>query len=198
MTVSPGFFNQPTKQLARALLGTYLSHETKGGITIGRIVETEAYLSKNDPACHAHRGKTKRNAVMFGPPGHSYIYLCYGMYYLFNIVSGPIDKGEAVLIRAIEPVSGVQLMQKRRDGAPLKTLANGPGKLVVALGIKPKHNACSLIEGPIKLLPRESFPKLYRENRKYPIVCTTRVGISVGKDLALRFYLRDNLFISKP
>lgn len=196
--ISGAFFDKSTVKLARDLLGTYLVHNSLEGKAVGRIVETEAYISSGDAACHASRGKTKRNSVMFGPAGHAYVYLCYGMYQMFNIVSGPEDCGEAVLIRALEPVFGLDLMKQRRGVEQERLLCNGPGKLVIALGITPSHNGQSLMKGKLKLLPRDAFAELYPPQRKYPIVTTTRIGIHVAADLPLRFYLKGNPFISKP
>ncbi|MBI4412175.1 MAG: DNA-3-methyladenine glycosylase [Deltaproteobacteria bacterium] len=178
-----------TIDLASRLLGHYLVHETAEGTTVGRIVETEAYLS-DDPACHASRGMTKRNRVMFGPPGHAYVYFVYGMYYCFNVVTGPSGVGEAVLIRALEPVKGVDLMFERRPKADRpENLCNGPAKLVLAMGISKEHNGISLCERPL-WLEKNSF-------QKKEIVTTTRIGITEGAHLPYRFYLKNNPFVSR-
>jgi len=203
--LSKTFFNQPTLQLAEALLGQHLIHDSPEGLTVGKIVETEAYLFKNDPACHAHRGKTKRNEVMFGPPGFSYVYFIYGMYELFNVTSGPEEHGEAVLIRALEPIEGIELMSKRRQSLKtttpsLQNLCNGPGKLVQALGISRAHNGFDLRQSPIRII---QAPKLKSSSitaakvTKTPVIKTTRIGISSGAELPYRFYLQGNKFVSK-
>ena len=179
------FFNQPTVSLARALLGKYLVY----GELCGKIVETEAYLFKGDPACHASRGLTPRNAPMFGPAGFTYVYFIYGMYHCLNITSGKTGEGEAVLIRALEPLHGVELMQKRRKTTVIENLCNGPGKLTQAFGITKKHNNQSLLTGEL----------LICNNREKPeIVCGKRIGLSMGQDLELRFYIKANRFVSKP
>lgn len=183
--------------MAKKLLGTFLVHESPEGRTAGRIVETEAYLS-DDPACHAARGETSRNRVMFGPPGHAYIYFIYGMYHCFNVVTAPPGKGEAVLIRSLEPVEGLELMQKRRlshrqrkhQHISEKELCNGPGKLVIAMGIHRSLNGVNLERGDLRL----QFPKEYFQ---FKIKTTTRIGIREGAELPLRFYIRDNPYISK-
>jgi DNA-3-methyladenine glycosylase len=184
MPLGKKFFNQPTVDLAKALLGKYLCF----GKLKGMIVETEAYLYKDDPGCHASRGKTVRNAPMFGPAGNTYVYLIYGMYHCINIVSGKEGEGEAVLLRALEPIEGISLMQRRRKTAKAENLCNGPGKLTQAFGITKKHNNLSLFEGPIQVL----------DNKKnYEIVSSTRIGLTEGKDLELRFFIKDNAFVSK-
>jgi DNA-3-methyladenine glycosylase len=184
MQLGKKFFNQPTVDLAKALLGKYLVF----GKLKGMIVETEAYLYKNDPGCHASRGVTVRNAPMFGPAGGTYVYLIYGMYHCLNIVSGKTGEGEAVLLRALEPVEGVSLMQKRRKTKKIENLCNGPGKLTQAFGITKKHNNLSLIEGPLYIF----------DNRKnYEIACATRIGLSEGEELELRFFIKDNKFVSR-
>ncbi len=178
-------FHLPTIEVARKLLGSLLVHETAEGRTAGRIVETEAYLAE-DPACHASRGKTKRNAMMFGPPGYAYIYFIYGMYHCFNVVTGREGVGEAVLIRALEPVEGVELMRKRRKRDD--QLCNGPGKLVIAMGIERGQNGHFLSQAP-----------LYLESDQRPkrIVVTTRIGIKEAAELPLRFYIDGNEHVSK-
>ena len=187
----PAFYAHETISIARALLGKLLVHETPQGMVAGRIVETEAYLT-DDPACHAHGGKkTPRSAVMFGPPGTAYIYLIYGMHNCFNVVTGPEGTGEAVLIRALEPVCGVELMQTYRNQLVLGNLCSGPGKLVYAMGISRALNAQTLMEPPLYLAEPAAEPE------KFQVVTTTRIGISKGAGLPLRFYIKDNPFISK-
>lgn len=186
---SQSFYRGSTVEMAKKLLGTYLIHETPEGTTAGKIVETEAYLSCNDPACHAARGMTKRNAPMFGPAGTAYVYKIYGMYHCFNVVTNQEGVGEAVLIRALEPIEGIPLMQERRGKNEPKDLCSGPAKLVDALGITVDLNGSSLVHGPLKIG--------YRKGDDFDIVTTTRIGISEGADLPLRFYIAGNKFISK-
>ena len=197
MVLGVKFYSQKTERLARALLGCYLVHETRSGPAVGRIVETEAYLFRNDPACHAHRGRTKRNAVMFGPPGRAYVYLIYGLYHCFNVVSGAEGIGEAVLVRALEPIAGLELMKKRRRVAEERALCSGPAKLTIALGIGPQQNGVSLTDSPLYLLPWEAYERRARRPRRSEIVVTPRVGISSGAELPLRFYLGDSQWVSK-
>jgi len=177
------FFNKPTVDLAKALLGKYLVFGKLKGI----IVETEAYLGKDDPGCHASRGLTPRNAPMFGPAGYTYVYIIYGMYHCLNIVSGKTGIGEAVLIRALKPVDGISLMQKRRKTKKIENLCSGPGKLTQAFGITRKHNNLSLINGPIQV---------YNSKLKPEIAVSTRIGLSAGKELELRFYVEGSGFVS--
>src|ERR1700679_2573465 len=114
MILSQNFYQGSTQKVAKALLGQILVHETPDGLSSGRIVEVEAYLPKNDPGCHAARGKTPRNSVMFGLPGHAYIYFCYGNHFMFNVVTEKEGVPGAVLIRGLEPIKGLKLMVKRR------------------------------------------------------------------------------------
>ena len=163
--------------------------------TVGRIVETEAYLS-NDPASHGFIGKTKRNSVLFGPVGHAYVYFIYGMHYCFNVVTGQVGSGEAVLIRALEPLQGIPLMQQRRKVEKLSLLCSGPARLVQALAITPAFNGLSLLDGPLQLWSAESlssFPIVQGTD----IVETTRIGIAKAKELPLRFYIKGNSHISR-
>jgi len=177
------FYNQSTVELAKALLGKYLVFGNLKGI----IVETEAYLGKDDPGCHANRGQTLRNAPMFGPAGFTYVYFIYGMYHCLNVVSGKPGIGEAVLIRALEPVEGISLMQRRRKTKKIENLCSGPGKLTQAFGITRKHNNLSLINGLIQI---------YDSKLKPEIAVSTRIGLSAGKELELRFFVLGNGFVS--
>ena len=183
MLLKKKFYNQPTIDLAKSLLGKYLVF----GKLKGMIVETEAYLGKDDPGCHASRGLTVRNAPMFGPAGNIYVYLIYGMYHCFNIVSGKIGEGEAVLIRALEPIEGISIMQRRRKTTKIENLCSGPGKLTQAFGITKKHNNLSLIDGPIQV---------YDSKIKHEIATSTRIGLSAGKELELRFYVTGSRYVS--
>ncbi len=200
---SADFYQQhDTLTLAQLLLGCELVHTSPVGTTAGMIVETEAYLW-GDPACHAYRRQTPRNAAMFGPAGTLYVYLIYGMYYCVNVVGGPVGQGEAVLIRALQPTEGVDLMQERRRLNPKtllpqtkkmkslteKDLCNGPGKLVQAMGIRPAHNNTSLSDGLIGI----TTPTL----SDFEMVTTTRIGITQGVDLPYRFYIKDNAYVSR-
>ena len=184
-----------TVAAARALLGAVLEHRAPEGVTAGRIVETEAYLF-DDPACHAHRGETPRTRVMFGPPGRAYIYLIYGMHRCFNVVTRPRGTGEAVLVRALEPLAGLDLMRRRRGVEDVRNLCNGPGKLVQALGLGAEHNALHLGRGGVRLLDASSYPAAPAADA--PVRVGPRVGISVGVDLPLRFYYAGNPWVSKP
>ncbi|WP_138992318.1 DNA-3-methyladenine glycosylase [Larkinella sp. C7] len=191
----PDFYeNHDTITLSRRLLGCELVHESPEGITAGIIVETEAYLT-GDPACHAYRRKTARNAAMFGPAGTLYVYLIYGFYHCLNVVTGPEDVGEAVLIRALEPTEGIDLMGQRRNLDPatkagLRGLTSGPGKLVIAMGISRDHNFLSLSESRIYIRPSQL--------NNFELVTTTRIGITQGAELPYRFYVKGNRFVSKP
>lgn len=189
------FFQCDTLTLAEKLLGVCLVHRLKEGRLIGRIVETEAYLQK-DPASHSFNGKSNRNAPMFGPPGRAYIYFTYGMHYCFNIVGGEKGRGEAVLIRALEPLQGEARMRKHRAQSSskktfqLKELCNGPAKLVQAMGISADRNNTSLLSGSLRLM---SLPRASSE----AVVRARRIGISKGQKHPYRFYLKDNPFVSK-
>jgi len=195
MPLPEAFYRRRTVSVARSLLGCVLVHDSPEGRAAGRIVETEAYLSHKDPASHAYRGQTPRNTAMFGHPGNAYIYFIYGMYYCFNVVTGPHGVGEAVLIRALEPIEGVPLMQKRRNTDVARNLCSGPGKLVLALGILPSHNHASLLAGALHVEAPEAFGLRKCSPRK--IVVAPRIGITAAADLPLRFYERGNAYVSR-
>lgn len=178
------FFNKTTIDLAKALLGKFLVF----GDLRGKIVETEAYLYRDDPGCHAARGLTARNAPMFGPAGRTYVYFIYGMYYCLNVVSGKTGEGEAVLIRALEPVDGIEIMKKRRKTGKIENLCNGPGKLTQAFGITREHNNLCLLSGELQI---------HSSREKPEILYSKRIGLSAGEELELRFYIAGNRFVSK-
>ena len=196
------FFAGDTCSLAKKLLGCELVHEHEDGLTAGIIVETEAYL-RDDPACHAFNRRTVRTEPMYGPPGHAYIYLIYGMYQCFNVVSNAENIGEAVLIRALQPTQGIDIMQIRRKlikgksgftikekDLALKELCRGPGKLVKAMGIeRDEHNNTPLWTNPLYI----TAPTL----GDFETVTTTRIGINAGADLPYRYYVKNNIFVSK-
>lgn len=179
-----------TLTIAKQLLGYTLVHESDEGITAGIIVETEGYL-QGDPACHAYRKKSQRNAPMFGEAGTIYVYQIYGMHFCVNISTNEKDIGEAVLIRALEPTEGIELMKERRKTDNIKNLCSGPGKLVQAMGIHKGMNHWHILENDLKIIPP---PVEVSENK---IVTTTRIGITQGADLPYRFYVKDNKYVSR-
>jgi DNA-3-methyladenine glycosylase len=195
MILPQAFYEQDTMTVARRLLGCYLVHLEGEETTLGRIVETEAYLV-HDPAAHSFIGKTKRNSVLFGPVGHAYVYFIYGMHSCFNVVTGEEGMGEAVLIRALEPLQGIPVMQKRRRMQKLTLLCNGPARLTEALAITLSYNGISLFDGPLQMWSSESVPSPAPIG-KADIVQTTRIGIAKAREFPLRFYLKGNSYISR-
>jgi DNA-3-methyladenine glycosylase len=167
------FFSRATLQVARDLLGTQLVHIDKGVRIAGTILETEAYIGETDLGCHAKAGRTPRTAVMYGPPGHAYVYFTYGMHWLFNIVTEREDFPAAVLIRAIDPTDGLAIISERRGNRPRRDWANGPGKLTQALGISKQHNGADLCapDSLIFLEPGEPTPDAR-------VTTTPRVGLN--------------------
>lgn len=190
-TLDAAFYARDTVTVARELLGKLLVYNSPLGLTGGRIVETEAYLGPADPACHSARGYTVRNAVMFGPAGHAYIYQIYGMYLCLNITTDREDVAAAVLIRALEPVYGVDLMQQRCPRRSTRDLCRGPARLVQALGIDRELNGISVVTGPLRVVDNNAPPV-----DPLDIVQAARIGISKGNDLLLRFYLKGNAYVS--
>ena len=180
------FFARETEIVARELLGAVLACRSSEGIAAGRIVETEAYLGEHDAACHAAAGLTPRTRSLYGPPGTAYVYFIYGMYWCVNAVTRETGLPSAVLIRALEPVAGVDLMRRRRPRARnAMELANGPGKLCIALGITGNHHGASLLQGDLTIRAGESLP----DER---VVVTPRIGITHAAQLPLRYCVRDN------
>lgn len=184
------FYDRDTELVAREMLGMVLECQTPGGKSSGIIVETEAYVGEHDPACHAAVGRTRRTEPLYGRPGLSYVYFIYGVHWCFNAVTRPEGLAGAVLVRAIEPLSGIELM-KRRRGHKVSgvNLTNGPGKLCSALGIDGAMNGLSLQRGPLVM----------REGRSVgagEIETTARIGITKAADWQLRFFLRGNPWVS--
>lgn len=191
MILPAAFYERDTVTVAQNLLGCLLVH-CEETTTAGRIVEVEAYL-RGDPAAHSYRGETKRNSAMFGPAGHAYVYRIYGLHTCVNVVTGTKGAGEAVLVRALEPVVGLDLMQARRGTDDPLSLASGPGKLAQALGITMDLNGTSLRDGPLQVRSSANPPEFRPED----IVQTTRVGITKAADLPLRFYLKGSRYVSR-
>lgn len=182
--------------VAPELLGHYLIRNTPNGPCGGIIVETEAYLV-GDPACHAFPGPTPRNRVMFGPPGHAYVYLIYGFHFCVNAVCQHAGIGEAVLIRAVEVTVGKELMLKRRPVKQPRELTSGPGKLCAAMNITRELDGADLCDsvGTLFIAQNPDVEKFRRE--RGPLVTTTRIGITKAAALPLRFYLEGSEFVSR-
>ena len=182
------FYERPTVEVARALLGKVLVHGPAAGI----IVEAEAYPGRDDLASHSARGVTDRTRVIFGPPGHAYVYLIYGMYECLNLVAEPEGTPGCVLIRALEPVAGINLMRQRRPAArKLEEVACGPGRLTMAMAITRAHYGVDVTRG--SLVVREPA-----EPRPLEVQVTPRIGIRTCAERPLRFLLRGNRFVSGP
>lgn len=189
--VNPGILQLPSLEAAPRLLGCYLVRQTPQGRIKVRIVETEAY-HQEDPASHSFRGMTPRTAPMFEAGGRLYVYFTYGMHYCINIVVGQKGVGEGVLIRAAEPIDGVEIMQNNRGIRDLNNLTSGPGKLAQALGIRDTSLSGKILNKSSILLQPPSVPISQNE-----IVTAPRVGIKHAVELPWRFYIRDNPFVSK-
>lgn len=180
----PGsFYKRDTSEVARDLLGKALVKYSGGKIVGGLIVETEAYYGEDDPASHAYAGKTQRSEIMFGKPGLAYIYLCYGMYYLLNVVTEAKGKPGAVLLRALKPLWGIDIMIERRKTQ--KNLTDGPGQLTMALGIDKRDNGADIVRGERGLY----IFNFEKTNNNYKIINTGRIGIKKGREKLLRFFI---------
>ena len=190
------FFWPSAELVARRLLGHFLVRQTLAGLGAAVIVETEAYLSE-DPACHAAKGETPRNRVMWGEHGRAYVYLIYGVHFCVNAVCRPKGIAEAVLIRAVAPVAGERWMRERRPIANAKDLTNGPAKLCVAMGITREQDGTDLCDpGSSLVIARNRAARAFRELHG-PIVARPRIGISKATDLPLRFLLSRSEFTSR-
>ena len=186
-----GFFSRPAPQVAPELLGRTLVRVLEDGARIaGRIVEAEAY-EPDDPACHAFRGPTPRNATMFGPPGHLYVYFTYGNHWMANVVTRTKGEGSAVLLRALEPTEGLPEMQRRRERDRPTELCSGPGKLCRALGIDRSLDGADLVRG------RDIWIETGRPVEPDGMVAGIRVGVSVGLDRPWRFSVAEDPFVSR-
>jgi DNA-3-methyladenine glycosylase len=175
-------FTMPPEHVARALIGATLLVDHVGG----RIVETEAY-DDADPASHSFRGRTRRNAAMFGPPGRAYVYRSYGLHWCLNLVCRETGRGAAVLIRALEPLAGLDIMRQRRGTDELRRLCAGPGRVAQALAIDGTHDGLPLDEPPFSL----ELPDF-----QYPVVCSRRIGITRAEDVLWRFALTGSGYLS--
>ena len=193
MKIKKDFYKVSALELAPKLLGLNLVHNTKEGITKGKIVEVEAYMGTRDKAAHAYSGiPTKRTKPMFGEAGHSYVYLIYGMYYCMNVVANKVGKAEAVLIRALEPIEGIELMNNRREGKVLKQLCSGPGKLCIAMGINKANNEMDLSGNQLYI----EDPK---EKEEFVVEKSKRINIDYAqeaKDYLWRYTIKDSKFLS--
>ncbi len=184
------FYDRHVLRVARDMVGRILVRKSPEGLVAGRVVEVEAYRGRVDPASHAYSGRTARNAVMFGPPGHAYIYFSYGMHFCLNLVAEREGVAAAVLVRALEPVVGIPLMAKRRSIDDTWRLARGPGCVARALGLSREHNGLDLTRGPLWL------SSLAPQRSPYRTRAGERIGIRKGRELPWRFFLADHPCVS--
>jgi DNA-3-methyladenine glycosylase len=190
------FYEPSADRVAPLLLGHWLIHNTPSGPCGGVIVEAEAYLY-NDPSCHGYRRETPRNRAMYGPPGHSYVYFIYGNHYCFNAVCQPAGCAEAVLVRAIEPTIGTDLMRQRRPVRSERDLTNGPGKLCEALRIRGELDGADLCDNRSALFIAQNPDRDPFIRSRGPVTVTARIGLTRAADLPLRFYLAGSDFVSR-
>jgi DNA-3-methyladenine glycosylase len=185
--VNREFFDRSVHEVARDLIGC----ELRVGESAGLIVETEAY-EESDPACHAYVGRTARNEVLFGPPGHAYVYLSYGIHSLLNFVTEPEGRASAVLIRALEPTEGIDLMRERRGRDEIEQLCSGPGKLSEALDVGLSLNGSDLFRPPFELSESD------RAISEAAITASPRIGITKAAELPWRYCVKGSRFVSRP
>ena len=184
------FFDREPSLVARQLLGKMLMRDRDGVMTVGRIVETEAYLARDDPASHAYRGRTKRNAAMFGPPGHAYVYTIH-THCCLNVVTEGENVPSAVLIRAVEPLMGLEIMQRRRGTDRLTALTSGPGKLCVAFAIDRELDAWDVTQGERLWFATAAVQEAV------DLAISARVGVTLAGDLPLRFFVPSSACLSR-
>lgn len=182
------FYVRPTLEVARDLIGKYLVFNSKDGLLAARLVEVEAYIGENDPACHAAVGKTKRNEVMYDTGGFSYIYFIYGMYHCFNIVTENEGFPAAVLVRGAEPIDGLQIMLDRFNKRNDSKLTDGPGKLCKAFNLNREHNGLDLIGETLYLEDRGYYPSKIERSK--------RIGIKKGTERLWRFFEPASPYVS--
>jgi DNA-3-methyladenine glycosylase len=185
------FFARDPVRLARDLLGRILFYRSPAGLIAGRIVETEAYIGEDDPASHAYRGRTARNAVMFGPAGFTYVYFSYGVHYCLNVTADQPGRAGAVLLRALEPLAGIALVRARGDAGPEQRLLSGPGKIGRGFGLTLKDNGRDLTRGPLGIA--SGHPVEDQE-----VIAGPRVGISRAIDWPFRFVVAESRSVSGP
>lgn len=185
------FYTRETLTVAEGSLGKQLVRYTNNSRLVGKIVEVEAYRGSDDPGSHAYRRMTARNRLMFGKGGFAYVYFTYGMHYCFNVVTERENVPGAVLIRALEPISGIETMQKNRETENVLNLTNGPAKLTKAMNITKKQNGLDLTRS------KELFICEPKVKEKFEVVSTKRIGIKGGADKPWRFYIKNNKFVSR-
>ena len=183
------FYERDTRVVAVELIGKVLVFRNREGLLAGRIVETEAYLGGDDPASHAYRGVTPRNRVMFGPPGMSYVYFTYGNHHCFNVVTEPDGKAGAVLIRALEPLEGIEVMKRRRSAEDISNLTSGPGKLTQAFGLAREHSGLDLTQINFHVEDNSSEPG-------DSIAASPRIGITHAREKMYRYFVASSPFVS--
>lgn len=197
--LNQNFYARDSRLVAFELIGKVLVFKRDGDVLCGRVAETEAYLGSQDPASHAHRGMTPRNCVMFGPAGFSYVYFTYGFHHCLNVVTESEGVAGAVLIRAVEPVRGIELMMKRRGCRDVRSLTSGPGKLTQAFGITVAQSGLDLTADDFHF-EEENHEDLKRLGSDCPrwlrIGVSPRVGIREGTKSLFRFFLQDSPFVS--
>src|SRR5271157_5502285 len=196
--LTPVFYNRDPRQVARALLGKLLIRKTPSGILVGRIVETEAYLGQGDAAAHAAAGRTARNSVLFGPPGHAYVYFIYGSHYCLNVSCLPDGVPGGVLFRALEPLAGIEQMAEARGieqakESDFKKISSGPGRMSEAFGVtRDRDNGKSLVS------PRSDLRIVDGGYRVQRVAVTPRIGIVKSAERPLRYFIAGNPFVSGP